>query len=82
MYSMGENAKSKKTLQERIQEFNHNFFIEDQIPVIQNHLKKAKVVVIDLRHLNAQNRAKIGAYVASLPEKQQQRIDLIVKEYQ
>ena len=49
---------------------------------IQYHLNKAQIVPLDLRRLSALNRAKIVAYIASLPPEQQQRIHLIVQEQQ
>ncbi|WP_107878524.1 phage minor head protein [Neisseria animaloris] len=44
---------------------------------IQKHLKKADIVPLDLRLLNALNRAKVIAYVVSLPEQQRNQITLI-----
>lgn len=47
---------------------------------VQAHLRKADIVPLDLRRLNAANRARLLAYVLSLPQEQQDRIRLIVKE--
>lgn len=47
---------------------------------IQRHLRKADIVPLDLRHLNALNRAKILRYVLSLPQEQINQIRLIVAE--
>lgn len=45
---------------------------------IQKHLKKADIVPLDLRPLNALNRAKVITYVVSLPEEQRNKITLIL----
>ncbi|MCS4534248.1 phage minor head protein [Neisseria montereyensis] len=45
---------------------------------IQRHLKKADIVPLDLRPLNALNRAKVITYVVSLPEEQRNKITLIL----
>ena len=37
---------------------------------------------IGLRHLNAQTRAKIGTAIAKLPQEQQKKIQMLVKEHQ
>lgn len=86
MYTMGENPKSKYSLQDRIKRLNDSFNtvngLQDHLQDIQKHLNKANTVIIDLRYLNAQNRAKIGTEIAKLPREQQDKIHLIVKETQ
>lgn len=49
---------------------------------IQYHLKKADIVPLDLRPLNALNRARAIAYVVSLPEEQRNKITLILGQKQ
>ena len=51
-----------------------------KIEQIQEHLQKANIVLLDLRHLNTLNRTKLISYVLSLPETQQKQIRLIVGE--
>jgi hypothetical protein len=41
-------------------------------------LKKADIVPLDLRPLDAISRAKVIAYVVSLPEEQRNKITLIL----
>lgn len=81
MYSEDPNNRFK------LNQFNNNFRdaigeISQQKVKIQYHLNKAQIVPLDLRRLSALNRAKIVAYIASLPPEQQQRIHLIVQEQQ
>ena len=45
---------------------------------IQKHLNKADILPLDLRPLNALNRAKVIAYVVSLSEEQRNKITLIL----
>ena len=86
MYTMGENAKSKYPLVKRVELLNERFKTGDglnnEIQSIQDHLNKANIVILDLRHLNAQTRAKIGTAIAKFPIEQQDKIHLIVKETQ
>lgn len=51
-----------------------------KIENIEKHLKKSDMVPLDLRHLNALNRAKLLDYVLSLPKEQQDKIMLLVGE--
>lgn len=51
---------------------------EAQKDQIQDHLKKADIVPLDLRRLNALNRAKVLGYVLSLPQEQKDRIYIIL----
>ena len=51
---------------------------DDVAENIQKHLRKADIVPLDLRPLTAMNRAKIIAYVVSLPEEQRNKITLIL----
>lgn len=53
---------------------------QGKISGIEQHLRKSDIVPLDFRHLNAVNRARLLAYVLSLPEEQQKRIKLIVSE--
>ena len=86
MYTMGESAESKYSLAKRVEKLNDRFKTTDgfknELRRIQDHLSKANIVIIDLRHLNAQTRAKIGTEIAKLPREQQDKIHLIVKETQ
>nr|DAT12016.1 MAG TPA: CdiA-like protein [Caudoviricetes sp.] len=41
-------------------------------------MKKADIVPLDLRRLNALNRAKVLGYVLSLPQEQKDRIYIIL----
>lgn len=86
MYTMGENAKSKYSLAKRVEQLNERFKTEDafnnELQGVQDHLGKANIVILDLRHLSAVNRAKIGTAIAKLPIEQQDKIHLIVKETQ
>ncbi|UOP01923.1 hypothetical protein [Kingella potus] len=50
----------------------------DQVKQIQKHLAKADIVPLDLRRLNALNRAKVLGYVLSLPQEQQDKIYIIL----
>ena len=47
---------------------------------MQKHFDKADIVPMDLRHLNSKNRAKLLAYVLSLPKTQQEKVLFIVRE--
>ena len=47
---------------------------------IQKHLAKADIVPLDLRQLNQLNRMKLVAYVLSLPQEQQAKIQFLVSE--
>lgn len=53
---------------------------EQQMDGIQKHLQKANIVPLDVRRLNALNRAKLLSYVLSLPEEQRKQILLLVGE--
>ena len=61
--------------------FAHNERSWEQKKVnIQKHLAKADIVPLDLRHLNQINRMKLVAYVLSLPQEQQAKIQFLVSE--
>ena len=47
---------------------------------ILNHLEKADIVPLDMRHLNAINRAKLLNFVLSLSEEQKKKLQLLVRE--
>ena len=69
----------------KIQKMNQYFAhtpesFDGKIKQIQDHLQKADIVPLDLRHLNTFNRMKLINYVLSLSEAQQKQIRLIVKE--
>ena len=51
---------------------------EDVTDNIQRHLQKADIVPLDLRPLDAINRAKVIAYVVSLSEEKRNKITLIL----
>lgn len=69
----------------KVERLNH-FFAKNEDALtakyekIQEHLQKADMVPLDFRHLNAMNRSKLLAYVLSLPDKDKNRIYLIVEE--
>ena len=48
---------------------------------LDKQLKKAAIIPLDMCHLNAQNRAKVLTYLLSLPQEQQDRIKLLVREH-
>lgn len=53
---------------------------QKETATIQEHLQKADIVPLDLRYMNAQNRAKLLIYVLSLPKEQRDKILFLVKE--
>ena len=69
----------------KIEKFNQFFAHSTQswnakMDGIQKHLAKADIVPFDLRPLNQRNRMKLIAYVLSLPQEQQKKIQLLVSE--
>lgn len=76
-----EDAKNPYRIEKMNQFFAHTEDAwADKRNNVQQHLRKADIVPIDLRHLNGINRARLLAYVLSLPQEQQDRIRLIVSE--
>ena len=57
-----------------------NYNMAKKIINMQKHFDKADIVPMDLRHLNSKNRAKLLAYVLSLPKTQQEKVLFIVRE--
>lgn len=69
----------------KLQKFNDYFahtpeqWLKKQQQIL-NHLEKADIVPLDMRHLNALNRAKLLNFVLSLSEEQKKKLQLLVRE--